>query len=97
MRNAIRNLTLFHQILACFERRDDLARLIKWAERKRLRGPRDAYVDRLFDEETRLMRHHLNSPRNYSVARFVHNTKRFFAPPRTYYRGSAAKYRAANY
>lgn len=91
------NFRRFTYCLAALRRRQDLRELIQWAERKRLRGPVKAYYSRFLDEEARLSRYHLTCPRTYFYARILFRIERLLTPPRTYYRGSAAKYRAANY
>lgn len=53
----------FWAILRSLNRRAELGRLVAWATRKQLPGPREFYQSRLLDEEIRMSRHVIVSPR----------------------------------
>lgn len=59
----------FWSIVRAYERRDDLKRLTRWAERKQLSGPLRCYQNRLADEESRLFQHQVRRRRG-SAARY---------------------------
>lgn len=84
----------FRAIYRCLERRTELARLIAWAERKKLTGPRDLYYSRRADEELRLLHYTVRHPRTLAWARRLLWVSALISPPRRYYlRGAAARYR----
>lgn len=73
-------------------RRAELLRLIRWAERKRLSGPLRAYQARLEDEELRLIRYMLRFPNPTRWAYRVHHLNNLLFPaPDRYSRGTAPK------
>jgi hypothetical protein len=83
----------FWSILHAMNRQAELVRLVEWAGRKRLAGPRRAYQARLSDEERRVLRYTLNYPRLAAWARRVQRLNRLISPaPRYLARGSAAIY-----
>ena len=77
-----------------FNRRDELQRLIAWAARKRLSGPRKAYEYLLADCEHHLMRLRGDRPQLIGWATSLHMISMLFRyTPRFYHRGAAASYR----
>ncbi len=83
-------------IVYILNRRSELERLVAWATRKRLTGPRRLYRSRLLDEEIRLSKYTVMSP-GYAVtlAYLVHFSNRLVFPPHRYMRrGAAAGYAA---
>lgn len=84
----------FWPLLHTLNRRAELERLIAWATRKRLTGPREFYRSRLLDEEMRLSRYAITAPRwVVTLAYLLHNFNRLAFPPRRYMRrGAAAPY-----
>lgn len=84
----------FWLLLRTLNRRAELERLVIWATRKRLAGPREFYRSRLLDEEVRLSRYTTTSPRLVvTLANLVHYSNRLAFPPRRYMRrGAAAAY-----
>lgn len=84
----------FWSLLRTLNRRAELERLVAWAARKRLTGPRELYRSRLLDEEVRLARQAIMSPRLVvTLAYLVHYFNRLVFPPRRYMRrGAAAAY-----
>ncbi len=84
----------FWALLRTLNRRAELERLISWATCKRLTGPREFYRSRLLDEEVRLSRYALRSPRwVVTLAYLVHCFNRLVFPPRRHMRrGAAASY-----
>jgi hypothetical protein len=89
---------LFWTILRLLNRRAELERLVSWATRKSLPGPRGFYHSRLLDEEVRLSRYTITSPRLVvTLAYLLHNFNRLVFPPRRYMRrGAAAAYSSKN-
>lgn len=84
---------LFHR----YARIADLERLIAWARRKRLSGPRNYYQYLLETEHTHLMRYTIREPQLSRWARVVYEVSTVLNPPPRYRaRGSAARYRRAN-
>ena len=78
-------------ILRCLNSQDELWRLVKWADRKRLPGPHRAYLIKLDDAERKLFRYTVFSPRLTALAHFVHGFKILLTPtPRYLPRGSGA-------
>jgi hypothetical protein len=85
----------FWSILQAMNRQAELARLVEWAGRKRLAGPCRAYQARLGDEERRVVRYTLSSPRLAAWARRLQRLNRLISPaPRYLAPGSAAIYSA---
>lgn len=81
-------------ILYCLNRRAELIRLVAWARRKRLKGPRALYMSRLAEEETRLLRLRCQNPALYRWAYLAHCANRLLFPPaQNHRRGAAAQYR----
>ena len=84
----------FWAIVRCFERREDLIRLIKWAERRKLTGPLSLYRGRFADEEARIQRFRYTLPRALFWASVIYRLQTLLAPPPTFCRkGSASRYR----
>jgi hypothetical protein len=84
----------FCAILRTLNRRAELKRLVKWAIRKRLPGPRSLYQNRLLVEEVRLTGYTLRSRRLVIWARVAHQFNYMINPPPRYSaKGSAAIYR----
>jgi hypothetical protein len=81
-------------IVCTLNRQTELERLVSWAERKRLPGPRRLYQRRLADEEMRLTHYALRFPRQLFWAHLVHRLSNLISTlPRYPARGSAATYR----
>ena len=79
-------------------RQADLERLVRWATRKRLAGPRTHYQTLLVDTEQRLLQCQLRHPRLAWWLRFIFGLiTQVFAPRYHYQKGAAAKYRMRNY
>src|SRR6266536_3422809 len=74
----------FYPILKTFNRRAELYRLVAWAKRKRLAGPLRLYQSRVIDEERRLFRFRLESPRKTTAAYSVHRFAYILFPPTRY-------------
>lgn len=80
-------------ILRLLNRRAELERLVRWAERKRLAGPRRCYAFHLVDVERLLFRYRVNSPAATHWALCLYRLKcLLFPPPRYLARGAAASY-----
>jgi hypothetical protein len=80
-------------VWSILSRRAELARLCRWAARKRLPYPYRLYRTRLLDEELRLSRAAVQRPRLTAFAGCLHAVLRsLFPPPRYYRRGSARHY-----
>ncbi len=87
----------FWVILRLHNRRAELQRLVRWATRKRLPGPRTCYERHLDDVELRLFRYRVHFPTVTRWARWTHRIKCvLFPPPRYPARGSAAGYSMKN-
>src|SRR5258706_14237557 len=85
----------FWAILHAFNRRSELQRLVIWAKRKRLSGPRKLYQNRFADEERRLFVYTLSSPRLTKVAHLLHWLNHLISTPPLYpAKGSAPIYRS---
>jgi len=83
-------------ILRLLNRRAELERLLRWAERKRLTGPRRCYAFHLVDVERLLFRYRVNSPAATRWALCVYRLKCLLFPsPRYLARGAAAGYARA--
>lgn len=78
------------------QRTDELVDLFLWARRKGLERPLRCYQSRLVDEENRLFRAAVRTPRLVQLACIVHRFKKQLLPTPRYYRGYAAKYRSFN-
>lgn len=90
----IDTIDTFYTIYCALNRRADLERLVAWATRKRRPGPRRLYLSRLRDEEQRLARYGMRSPRLVGWAMAAHRLHALLSPrPRYPARGSAAAYR----
>jgi len=88
----------FWTMMYLLNRRAEIARLVLWATRKHLPGPRKYYQARLLDEEVRLSRQILVTPRFIvTLAYLVHNVNRLVFPPPHYLpKSSAAGYSSKN-
>lgn len=83
----------FWSILRVLSRRGELERLVVWAKRKRLAGPRRAYQNSLTLEELMLADYTLKDPQLMIATRIVYRLWQFFWPPPRYYaKGAAARY-----
>jgi len=71
---------------------EDLERLIVWAKRKRLPGPRQHYRHLLTQTEMRLHSHAIRAPRLSRWAYFLCRVKNVLMSP-PHHKGAAAKYR----
>lgn len=81
-------------ILCCLNRREELSRLIKWAEAKQLAGPCRAYQFSRDEVDRRLFHYRFDTPRLMTCARVLHGAKRLLFPrSRCYRKGSARMYR----
>ena len=79
-------------------RRADLERLIQWATRKRLLGPRMHYRMLRMDTEQRLLQHQFRYPRLTWWLRFFFALSAMLLPSQHYHRkGAASKYKLRNY
>lgn len=84
-----------YSILCTLNRRNELSRLVCWAERRELPHPLRLYRTRLVDEEKRILRYRVNSPRLLRYAYFLHYLSRFINPtPQYLAKGSARIYSA---
>ena len=84
----------FCVVYRSLNRKAELERLVRWAERKGLPGPREAYQRKVGDEERRLLQHTFRSPRLVRRARLLHWFSRLVrTTPRYPAKGSAAAYR----
>ncbi|NWG32722.1 MAG: hypothetical protein HXY29_14705 [Rhodocyclaceae bacterium] len=87
-------LRQFYTLFCSFNRQAELTRLIAWAERKRLPGPRRCYQRRLDDEQCRHARDMLRYPHMTAWAHRAHIVcKLIYRAPRYPRRGQAAAYR----
>ena len=83
----------FRLIFRMMNRRGELKRLVQWAERKRLAGPRRSYQVQLDDAERLLNQYTLRSPGAAKWARRTYQLAQWIVPaPRFPARGSAAAY-----
>lgn len=83
-----------YSILCSLNRREELYRLIQWAERRNLSAPLRLYQNRLVDEEKRILRYTVNYPRLTSIAYFASGVNRLISgTPRYLPKGSARVYR----
>lgn len=86
-------VTETRRILYLMNRQEKLQRLVKWAIRKKLTGPRKCYEGHIENVEQKLLRYRVEAPRAASWARRVHVLKRFLVSrPRYPRRGAAAEY-----
>src|SRR5260221_2392422 len=84
----------FWAIYCCLTRQAELQRLIRWAEKKRLKNPHKCYQSRLNDERRRISLYTLRSPRSARIARWLLRLNSVMNPTQRYYpRGSAVHYR----
>jgi len=82
-----------YSMLCSLNRRNELNRLVDWAERKKLFHPLRLYRIRLADEERRILHYRLKSPRMLRAAYFLHSLSRFINPRLKYLaKGSAQIY-----
>lgn len=85
------------RILYLMNRQDELQRLVRWAVRNRLTGPRKCYEGHLEDVERKLWRCRVQSLGAAKLAYRASFLKRIlFRPPRYPARGSAAGYARRN-
>lgn len=81
-------------ILRSYNRRRELIRMCRWAERKRLIHPLRLYRFRLQDEEIRLSDYKIRYPQSAGFARGIHTLNSFlFGEPRIIRKGIGAYYR----
>lgn len=86
-------VTETRRILYLLNREEELQRLVKWAIRKRLPGPRKCYEDHLEDVERKLLRCRMETPQAAQWARRAHVLKRLLVSrPRYPQRGAAVGY-----
>lgn len=84
----------FCAVYRALNRRSELERLLAWAARKRLSGPRRLYEKRYADVERALFRYGRRSPHLVNRARVLHWIGRLInKPPRYPSRGAAAGYK----
>ncbi len=89
--HVIQELSAIYGVL---HRQAELERLIAWARRKHLTGPRQFYQFRLAEAERRLMHYQIHSRRLWRLMRFLYAIGQCLClPPRYHARGSAANYR----
>lgn len=94
LRAARLRLRDFCAVYRLLNRRAELERLIRWAARKRLKGPRLFYERRKQDTEQRLWRYTMRVPQLARYARWLHLLYRLLFPPVRYPRkGAAGGYR----
>lgn len=86
----------FSALQGIFSRKRELARLIEWATRKHLIGPRRLYERRLEQEEERLAHAAVRSPGLLRFAWMINSTGWLLCPEPRPQRGAAAKYRYCN-
>lgn len=83
----------FWQTLRTLNRRAELQRLIRWAQRKRLKGPLRAYQRRIEGEELELNRLNVRYPGAARWAYRVHRLNNLLFPaPTRHARGAARRY-----
>ena len=81
------------RILFLINRQEELQRLVKWAVRKELTGPRKCYEGHIENVERKLLRYRVEAPRAASWAQRAHVLKRLLVSrPRYPRRGAAAEY-----
>lgn len=79
--------------LVTLNRMSELKRLIAWAEKKGLTEVRNAYQKKLMEDERKLFRHRVCSPRHAAWARRLHLLNTIISPtPRYPTKGAAAIY-----
>lgn len=84
----------WRRVMVALDRVADLKRLVKWAERKRLPGPRAAYERKLHAAVNALLVYKSYYPGLVKWAHRLHWLKGQLSPPPRYWsKGSAAKYR----
>lgn len=85
----------FFLILHGLNRRDELQRLVQWAEQKHLSHPLRLYQNRLADEQKRLLRYRAEYPGMTAFASTLCRFNRLIStPPRYLPKGSARVYRS---
>lgn len=89
-----RNWFALFAAYSCLDRHADLERLVDWARKKRLDGPRSHYYNLLFEEDSRLTNLRWKHPRLLILARVLYTTRSLVRPVRKHYpRGFASRYR----
>jgi hypothetical protein len=84
----------FYAIFSTYNRRRELSRLRAWAMRECLSAPLRLYLNRLVDEEKRLLRYRLEHPQLSAFAYLLHVFAGLLFPaPRFMTKGSAQVYR----
>ncbi|NOG65557.1 MAG: hypothetical protein HND46_19240 [Chloroflexi bacterium] len=79
--------------LVTLNRMSELKRLIAWADKKGLTEVRNAYQVKLMDEERKLFRYRVRSPRHTTWAKRLHLLNTIISPtPRYPAKGAAAIY-----
>jgi hypothetical protein len=85
----------FCAVYRTLNRKGELERLVQWASRKKLAGPKNAYERKIVEEERRLIRHASQSPR---LVRWAHLLRwlslAIRTTPKYAVRGSASAYRS---
>lgn len=81
------------RILYLMNRQEELQRLVKWAVRKELSGPRKCYEGHIENVERKLLRSRVETPRAALWAQRAHALKRLLINrPRYPRRGAATEY-----
>lgn len=80
-----------YRLLWLLNRRVELQRLIAWAERKKLAGPKRCYEKRLNEAEEKLLRYSLRFPGPVKLAFLLHRINGWFFPAPCYLRRGAAR------
>ena len=92
-----RDWTATYRLLWLFNRRTELTRLIAWAKRKKLAGPRKCYERHLDDIEQKLLRYSLRHPGPAKWAFRLQQISSWLSPPPRYPRPGAASYYSSRY
>jgi hypothetical protein len=88
------NPRLFNKNLMLLNRQEELAQLVKWAQRKGHRNPLRLYESCLADTRKALFQAEIEATRVAAFARFGHMMKKVLFPrPKYYQRGSATAYK----
>jgi hypothetical protein len=88
----------FNKMVGALHRCAELKALMVWGKRKKAYGPLAVYAGRLMDEEMRIARFAMRSPRLFFWARLAQRINRLVtSEPKYKPRGSAAKYRYKYY
>lgn len=83
----------FCAVFRILNRQGELRRLTNWATQKNLPGPRELYERRLLDEESKLTRFAVHSPRLVRWVRLLHKLSYLVRKsPRFPAKGSASVY-----